>query len=265
MEAGVRDLRVRSWAELNEAVFEGSWRADLRRFRSRCAFRGVASAEYRLDTALARLGGDFSRMEGHLLRNFKKYARAAVRHDSFWNWVSLAQHHGLPTRLLDWTYSPFVAMHFATVDLELFDEDAAIWCVDFVESHALLPARLRHALDAEGSDVFTVEMLDRELPSLHELDRKVQAGLVLFFEPPSLDDRIVNQHALFSVQADVRTSLDPWLSQNPALARKVVIPKELKWEVRDKLDQANVTERVLFPGLDGLSSWLSRHYAPRPR
>ncbi len=39
-----------------------------------------------------------------------------------------------------------------------------------------------------------------------------------------------------------------------------MIPAELKWVVRDKLDQANVTERVLFPGLGGLSRWLKRHY-----
>jgi hypothetical protein len=57
--------------------------------------------------------------------------------------------------------------------------------------------------------------------------------------------------------------LDHWLEQHPDLSRRLVIPKDLKWEVRDKLDQANVTERVLFPGLDGLSRWLRRYYTPK--
>ena len=60
--------------------------------------------------------------------------------------------------------------------------------------------------------------------------------------------------------------LDHWLegaaADSPKLTKKVIIPKELKWEVRDKLDSSNLTERVLFPGLDGLSTWLRRWYSP---
>jgi hypothetical protein len=86
---------------------------------------------------------------------------------------------------------------------------------------------------------------------------------VIFFEPPSIDDRIVNQFAFSSVMSNPNVSLDHWLAQHPGLWRRVIIPAALKWEIRDKLDQGNITERVLFPGLDGLSRWLKRHYSPR--
>jgi hypothetical protein len=55
--------------------------------------------------------------------------------------------------------------------------------------------------------------------------------------------------------------MDDWADRNPDLVRRIVLPAELKLEVRNKLDQANVTERVLFPGLDGLARALTRHYA----
>ena len=60
-----------------------------------------------------------------------------------------------------------------------------------------------------------------------------------------------------------RARLDRWLERHPDLCRRLILPAALKWEVRDKLDQANITERVLFPGLDGLCRWLTRFYSPR--
>lgn len=260
----ITTVRAETWTHLHELLFEGSWREDLRRYRSPFAFRGVNVADSRLDTSLERLGGDYARMEGHLLRNFKKYAhRDAVEHDSLWDWLALAKHHGLPTRLLDWSYSPYVALHFATDRPGRFHSDSVVWVVNYHEAKSCLPARLRESLDAEGADVFTVDMLAEAASTLGEFDALADEPFVAFLEPPSLDDRIVNQYALFSLMSPVEANLGGWLAERPSLARRIVIPAELKWEVRDKLDQANITERVLFPGLDGLSRWLKRQYTPR--
>ena len=265
----VKPLVPRSWNELMELLYAESWRPQLGRFRSPYAYRGMVNARFDLSTTLSKLGTRFAHHEGHLLRAFRKYAHGGnlpspVPFDSMWNWLSLAQHHGLPTRLLDWTYSPFVALHFATWDVGTFHLDAVVWCIDYAKTHKLVPAPLRKILKSESADVFTAEMLDRVTPTLPELDRMGRSKpFVLFLEPPSLDDRIVNQFALFSMMSSATESLDDWLKAHPTLAHPIVIPARLKWEVRDKLDQANITERVLFPGLDGLSRWLKRYYSPR--
>ncbi len=102
-----------------------------------------------------------------------------------------------------------------------------------------------------------------EFPSLRSFDALGRDPFVIFIEPPSLDARILNQFALFSLMPTASARLDHWLEGHPKLFRRVVVPAELKWEVRDKLDQANISERTLFPGLDGLSRWLERYYLPK--
>lgn len=260
----MNDVRVNSWNELQEALFENSWHEALGRFRAEFAFRGMPDVQEPLITTLMRLGGAHQRVEAPLLRAFRKYApRSAVPGDSVWNWLAVAAHHGLPTRLLDWTYSPFVALHFATDSPEQFGMDGVVWCVNYRQAKKHLPAALQELLRQEGADVLTTELLGRGAGNLADLDRLTDEPFPLFLEPPSLDDRIVNQFALFSLMSSSTARLDEWLIERPELARRVVIPAALKWEVRDKLDQGNITERVLFPGLDGLSLWLRRYYTPK--
>lgn len=260
------EYRVESWKDLQEIIFRNSWNHVIQRYRSPYAYRGLSDSNYKLKTRLIRLGGRYAVLEKHLLRNFRKYGyKASTQEDSDWKWLSVAQHHGLPTRLLDWTYSPYVALHFATANLDKYDVDGAIWCIDYRKTNEYLPDFMREIIDSEGSSSFTTTMINQTCKSLRELDdlKSGDEDFVVFLEPPSLDDRIVNQFALFSLMTGPGTYLDKWLVKRKHLFFKIIIPASLKWEIRDKLDQANITERVLFPGLDGLSAWLTRHYTPK--
>jgi hypothetical protein len=255
----------RTWTDLLDDLYAGSWNPALQRFRSPFAFRGLSRANHDLTSSLVRLssgGADTARLEMALLRNFRKYAHAeGASADSIWDWLAIAQHRGLPTRLLDWTYSPLVALHFATEHPDDYDQDGVVWCVNFVEANKRLPRRLKRILEQDGSETLTVEMLGG-FRSLRDFDALSRDPFLVFMEPPAIDRRILNQFALFSLMSSPTARMDHWLREHPELCRLVVVPAALKWEIRDKLDQANVNERILFPDLDGLSRWLTRYYLP---
>lgn len=258
------DVALNSWNDVNELLFDFPPSPVHGRYRSSYAFRGLADEAFDLRTSLARMGGPYWELERHLISGFKKYAHLELRdNSSLWHTLSVAQHHGLPTRLLDWTYSPYVALHFATAEMRQFDVDGVIWRVDVTKANQELSDSLVAILDRERTFTFTIDMLDEVVPDLRTLDGFSADPFLVFFEPPSLDDRIVNQFALFSVMSNPKEVLNKWLGAHTSLYRRFVIPASLKWEIRDKLDAANITERMLFPGLDGLSSWLKRWYSPK--
>ena len=255
-----KNIKIENWAELQEALYIDSWNEQLHRFRSAYVYRGLEDSSYTLSSTLNRLGE--SHLEKHLLRNFRKYSQKQIssEYTSIWNWLALAQHHGLPTRLLDWTYSPYIALHFATADFTKYHKDGVIWAANYVDSKAYLPDQLARVIEEEGSHIFTAEMLERVASSLPDLSNLKRDDFAIFFEPPSIDDRIVNQYAVFSMMSDPNILISDWLKKTEVSFFKIIIPAYLKWEIRDKLDQSNINERVLFPGLDGLARWLKRHY-----
>jgi FRG domain len=259
------DIEVSDWADLLRKLYDIP-KTTFERHRSDFVYRGVADKSWGLQTSLQRLGGNYVVVEKPLLRSFRKYAApGSIASDTLWFRLSVAQHHGLPTRLLDWTVAPKVAAHFATAEEEHYDKDGAVWCIDVVRARELLPEPLQNRLKAEYAWLFDIEMLE-SIKSLDDFDllSRQHGPFIVFFEPPSLDGRIVNQGAILSATPDVRFDLDDYLKRHSDLYRRLIIPKSLKWEIRDKLDQDNVTERMLFPGLDGLSRWLKRYYGPGP-
>ncbi len=272
----MNEIRVENWNQLNEELFKDWWTPRIGRFRAPLAFRGLSDVNYKLETTLMRLGGNYRKVEPHLLKNFKKYAGKDVtkysgqdlaRFNTIWHWLIVGQHHGLPTRLLDWTYSPLVALYFSVAN-NLSNTDGVIWIVDFIKAVKLLPDKVKNFLIKDDSRVFSIDLLEDifsgKIEALQNLENISEKDYVIFLEPPSIDDRIINQFGLFSFMSSPDLIMDDWLNnhKDPQLWRKIVIPADLKVEILDKLGQSNISARTMFPGLDGICKWLKMYYSP---
>lgn len=267
----IREEIITNWNRFQTVAFRESKDRELDRFRSPFVFRGLSDRGHSLLTSLQRLdhyGDKLDLVERALLTSFAKYCQ---RDDlsSDWRRIIVGQHFGLPTRLLDWTYSPLVALHFATCDLTKMDRDGCVWAVHVPRAHKFIPVDLKKQIAPTGARVYHIDTIEESFPTLEEWKTKEgdKPPFILFFEPPSMDGRIVNQVALFSLLSDAGIPVSDWLDYagqtSSSVATKMIIPAEKKWEFRDKLDQLNINERVLFPGLDGLSDWLRRWYSPK--
>lgn len=243
-------------------------------------YRGAGDAARPLLTSLDRLGGvdpphTKAELESHILRNFVRYSRPYLGSAAPDDWEVLvsAQHHGLPTRLLDWTYSPLVAAHFATLGgsegggrAPDRGGDRAVWRLDWHRVHeafdfpplSLFPQDVSRALGragargAEGVSPWKLFEPDAARPPF-----------ACLIEPPSLDQRIVAQSAVFTLCSDTSRSLDRFLEEHglaEALTR-LVIPAADVPRLRDQLDLVGIDERRLFPDLDGVAAQMCRYYS----
>ena len=262
----IRVVHISTLEQLMPLLSEQEDRPDLGRNRSPYVYRGMTNASFRMVTSLRRNCRSLQRsLEPAILKNFAKYAvieDPSVAH-SVWRQMILGQHHGLPTRLLDWTQSALVALHFAVSEDDLGhmeDHDCMVWRMDIRELHALLPEKYQQVMRDYQAEVFSVDMLGDAAQSLAQYDRDLGDRGMVVLEPPSLSARIVNQYSFFSVIPMDMENVEEFLDRYTENTVKYVIDRRLRWRVRDMLDQLNMSERIVYPGLDGLSRWIARHY-----
>ena len=262
----IHEVRISTLEELMPLLSEQEHRPDLGRYRGHFVYRGMTNASFRMVTSLRRNCKDLQQsLEPSILMNFAKYA---ILEDpsiaqSVWRQMIMGQHHGLPTRLLDWTQSALVALHFAVTEDDLGrmeDHDCMVWRIDISELHALLPEGYRQVLRAHTAEVFTVDMLHEASRSLAQYDRDMGDSAMVVLEPPSINARIVNQYSFFSVIPMGMENIEQFLDRCTGKTVKYVIDRRLRWRVRDMLDQLNMSERIVYPGLEGISRWIGRHY-----
>jgi hypothetical protein len=161
----------------------------------------------------------------------------------FQTW-SLMRHYGAPTRFLDWTASPFVALYFTCNDSSYWDRDGAIWCVD----------------DWSFSDrykkVYNIEY-DEDKATI---ERVYPIGVepCTWIVPAQIaDDRMLTQQGYFSVSNLIHLNHDEGLAESDSSKLEVydrfriIIPAKQKPELLNLLRYFNITPQSLFPGLDG--------------
>ncbi|MBQ3268555.1 MAG: FRG domain-containing protein [Clostridia bacterium] len=251
---------------ITQLLMEQRYRPDLDRYRSLHIYRGMPNADYSLVTSLRRIcKRERKRLEPIILSNFTKYAALEDPsiERSVWRQMVLGQHHGLPTRLLDWSFSPLTSLHFALSEINMDDmdkHDCVVWRIDVHELHELLPEKYQRVMRKEQTTVFSLKMLHEACASPEEYDDDMNGNAMLIIEPPSLEQRIINQYSFFSIVPTGMEDVTAFLDAHTEKTARYVIKKEVRWQVRDLLDQLNISERTVYPGLDGLSSWLARHY-----
>jgi hypothetical protein len=109
--------------------------------------------------------------------------------------------------------------------------------------------------------LFVTEQLAARTPTLADFDGMAEGGdFAVFWEPPSIDERIVNQSATFCVMSSPTARFDDWLAQHEDAGRSLTLSPQAKADARRHLDLSGITERLLFPDLTGLARWIARYY-----
>jgi FRG domain-containing protein len=254
-----REIRLKSWLEFLGTITDTPY--------SHWAFRGERFAKWPLYSALARYLKTFKvdprawpEQEERILRIFKRkahhYDSKPPDLDDDFQWLALMQHHGAPTRLLDFTWSPYVAAFFA---LEKATGDAAVW--------ALNPARIQ----------------SRRIPAPPKFDPRIKGNFRRYYlkgnrrfiwvgEPHTMNRRLTAQSGTFALAGVLNEPMEEILRQHPDPENtmvKFILPAALVRETAmQELYRMNITYATLFPDLDGLARSLAYelefHWAYNP-
>lgn len=193
-------------------------------------FRGEDSCDYPLLSKWgryqARDGRNHADMERRVIDFFKRRAAPLLgaQPTSEWEWLAVAQHHGLPTRLLDWTENALIAAFFATRGV--VGDDRVIYALEW--------SKIKDA--DESKSPFSIDE-------------------VVSYSPQHVAARITAQTGIFTVHAN---PADPF--QNDHRIQRWFIPSAASVEIRTTLYSYGITEAFVFADLDGLSRYTSERF-----
>ena len=196
-------------------------------------YRGVRSIHYDLLPKVWRVNksrGKAKRLdkERKSFETFVKNGRSLLDRDPIddWDWLAIAQHHGVSTRLLDWSHNPLVAAYFAVKDRDHKD-DSCIYS---------------YLCERGGKDIVSYEDFPDPF-TVPEIFRVI---------PRHSTKRIVAQAGLFTIHPD------PDVTLASDRIEKLIIKRSFRKELRNMVWKFGITPFALFPDLDGLSELVNQ-------
>lgn len=254
----VQPVSISKWEDIHQYMKEG-W-----------IFRGMKDSRLALETALERNGyirdgglANLKKRERNILREFKRryyhYSPDVPISSDTLEWLSIMQNHGAPTRLLDWSYSIYVAAYFA---LEQAETDCAIWALNT----AWIFNKLKNQFKVPAEQRFLTRPIQntskhRSLFKEIFITNKRNLSFVASFAPFRLNERLTIQKGTSVVPSNLSIGFEDNLRAMPGFdkgsnLKKLVIPMSLRNIAIQSLFYMNISRATLFPGLDGFSSSL---------
>lgn len=264
----VHDVTCDTWEDYKKEVNDLILRDGAPLEDKEWVFRGVLKCHF-LETTLERVcqywNIDLRRLpyiEVELIREIRRKAFGLGiplpdKDDCIW-WVSLMQHFGSPTRLLDFTYSPYVAAYFALEKLLQTpdQQEAAVWAIQhkFTQIGGERAVSKAHLEKIRRADMGCLEFL-------FDVNRK-RCRSVLQVTAYYLHDRITAQQGVFLCPTDISL---PFVTnfksvpgyQDKNLVKRYILPRSIRDRAVAELQKMNITRHSLFPGIGGLAESLS--------
>lgn len=239
-------------------------------------YRGIGNPKHSLIPSLlrhsrAKSKQDFSKLELDLNETFRMrsfpYTEAFKWLDKEWDHLFFMQHHRVPTRLLDWSGSPLVSLHFALTSAEMIDgspqSDAVVWILD--------PLRWNECIFS-GTD-FKSSILSPKDARLNPYLPSEVYGATTNIPPVAMrgahnSSRVVAQQGYFTIFGPERKSMEDFFSTHKlgdgklAIDRncltKIKIPKGKISKIKKEMFSLGISESSIYPDLEGLSFELKR-------
>jgi hypothetical protein len=244
----MKEIIINSWDDFQREVSKQSYREWM--------YRGQSNSSWELESSLFRIlkknqtirnyskikkvNIDKEKYENEMINHFMKsshlYLSSVPNENHKFDWLSVMQHYGTPTRMLDFSFSPYVALFFALSGIE---KEASVYCIKFREINNI-DKSYNDDIESKSTEVMKTR-------------KKINDAVLIPFEPSFTNARLQAQQGAFLIPNTLNFSHNEILEdyENDDFAMKLIINIENIYNMFEPLFKMNIVYTNLFPGLEG--------------